>query len=218
MNLSSFSLPDSVQAICLSRPTNPSGNIISNEDFRLLSDLAKANNCFLIVDNAYGYPFPNITFSPIQMMFEEHIVHTFSLSKLGLPGVKTGIIVANDSVIEKMCTLNMASQLTVNNLGQYILLPFLQKEKLQYICDHLIKPFYEEKLKKALELIVYYWKDIPFRLHVCEGGFFIWVWFLDLPISDKELQKKLLLEGVLVTPGSEFFSAFIKRHYMASSN
>lgn len=48
---------ESVAAICASRPTNPTGNVLTDEEIRKLDKLARENNIPLIIDNAYGLPF-----------------------------------------------------------------------------------------------------------------------------------------------------------------
>ena len=56
------SVPD-VAAICVSRPTNPSGNVLTLEELVRLDDLARRRGVPLIVDAAYGLPFPGIQFA-----------------------------------------------------------------------------------------------------------------------------------------------------------
>ena len=57
-----LTVDDSIAAICASRPTNPTGNVLTDEEVEKLDQLAQANNIPLIIDNAYGTPFPNIIF------------------------------------------------------------------------------------------------------------------------------------------------------------
>jgi len=82
-------------AICISRPTNPSGNVVTDEELARLSDLAKQHDIPLIIDNAYGLPFPGvITNSAHLPKWDEQMVYSFSLSKVGLPSSRVGIFVA----------------------------------------------------------------------------------------------------------------------------
>jgi len=206
MRLPDLESINNLSMIYLSRPTNPSGNVISDDELEKVSDAAKAKGCYLVVDNAYGAPFPNITFTPVNLRFDDHIILTFSLSKIGLPGVSTGIIVAHEEVISRIAILNGVTKLTVPNLGQEMIYPLLEDKSIVPFCNNVIRDFYVRKLQKVQELILHYWKDIEYRLHVCEGGFFVWAWFPGLPISDIELQETLIREnGVCVIPGSYFF-------------
>ena len=44
--------------ICVSRPTNPTGNVITDEELLKLDALANQHGIPLVIDNAYGVPFP----------------------------------------------------------------------------------------------------------------------------------------------------------------
>lgn len=89
---------DSVAAICASRPTNPTGNVLTEKEIIKLDKLARQNNIPLIIDNAYGVPFPNIIFEKVDPFWNNNTILCMSLSKLGLPGVRCGIIIANEEV------------------------------------------------------------------------------------------------------------------------
>ncbi len=67
--------PD-IAAICASRPTNPTGNVLTDEEIARLSALAKRHGIPLIIDNAYGAPFPGIIFEPATPFWEPHVILT----------------------------------------------------------------------------------------------------------------------------------------------
>jgi len=54
--------PD-IGAICVSRPTNPSGNVITDSEVQALDRLARRHGVPLIIDNAYGLPFPGMVYA-----------------------------------------------------------------------------------------------------------------------------------------------------------
>lgn len=47
-----------VAAICVSRPTNPSGNVLTLDELQQLDALARRRGVPLVIDAAYGLPFP----------------------------------------------------------------------------------------------------------------------------------------------------------------
>ena len=57
---------ENTAAMCVSRPTNPTGNVLTDDEMSKLFSLAELNKIPLIVDNAYGEPFPSIIFTTIQ--------------------------------------------------------------------------------------------------------------------------------------------------------
>jgi len=50
--------------------------------------------------------------------------------------------------------------------------------------------------------------ELPFAMHSVEGSFFLWLYFQDLPVSGKELYRRLKKRGVIVVPGEYFFPGF----------
>jgi len=95
VNFDELEINDDIAAICLSRPTNPTGNVVTDKELDKLSMLAKQHNIPLIVDNAYGQPFPNVIYADANLIWTDDTVLCMSLSKLGLPGARTGIVIAN---------------------------------------------------------------------------------------------------------------------------
>ena len=81
---------EDIGAICVSRPTNPTGNVVTDQEIARLGDIARARGVPLIVDNAYGLPFPGIVFGDATLAWDEDTILCMSLSKLGLPGFAPG--------------------------------------------------------------------------------------------------------------------------------
>ena len=199
-------LDPSVSMLCLSRPTNPSANLVTDAEISQLSDLAAQHGIPLLVDNAYGHPFPNILFHPVETIWNESIIHTFSLSKLGLPGTRTGIVVAEKEIIRRLGVMNGGLVLAPGSLGQAILEPLLSNGELLGLCHDHVQPFYQRRSQHALALVDELFDDrIDYHVHVSEGALFLWFWFRDLPISDRALYERLKARNVLVVPGSYFF-------------
>ncbi len=91
VDFSRIELTDEIGAICVSRPTNPTGNVLTDHEIRKLSELARTNDIPLIVDNAYGMPFPDIVFTEAAAVWDRNTIFCMSLSKLGLPTLRTGL-------------------------------------------------------------------------------------------------------------------------------
>ncbi len=192
--------------ICVSRPTNPTGNVLTDTEIERLAGLAKERGIPLIIDNAYGAPFPNVVFEDIKPFWNEDIVLTFSLSKLGLPGTRTGIVVAHASVIEQISALTSVVGLANNNIGQAITRPLLENDELLRVSREIIRPYYLEKSRQALEWVREAFADrFPWSVHRSEGAFFLWLWFPELPVTSRELYRRLKARKVLIIPGEYFF-------------
>ncbi|MFZ3410383.1 valine--pyruvate transaminase [Vibrio chagasii] len=196
---------DSVAAICASRPTNPTGNVLTDEEVRKLDKLARENNIPLLIDNAYGLPFPNIIFEDVEPFWNENTILCMSLSKLGLPGVRCGIVIASEEVTQALANMNGIISLAPSSVGPAIANHMIEKGDLLRLSSEVIKPFYKEKSLRAVELLQEAIDDPRFRIHKPEGAIFLWLWFDELPITTMELYDRLKARGVLIVPGEYFF-------------
>lgn len=198
-------IEDHIGAVCVSRPTNPTGNVITDNELKQLAEITRAQNVPFIIDSAYGVPFPNMVFGQATPMWEEHIVLCFSLSKLGLPGVRTGIIIANTDIIERIRNANAIFSLAPGSVGPALVSDAIQSRELLTLCDNTIKPYYIHKRDEALAIIEHEMADLPVRIHQPEGAIFLWLWFEGLPICVQTLYERLKQRDVLVIAGHHFF-------------
>jgi valine--pyruvate aminotransferase len=195
-----------IGAICVSRPTNPTGNVLTDDEIARLSLLARDNLIPLIIDNAYGLPFPGAIFTDASPVWAEHVILTLSLSKLGLPGTRTGIVIARPEITEAVAAMTSVTGLANTNTGQQLVLPLLESGELLRLSREVIRPFYEERSQLALQ-----WLNESFdgmegwSVHRTEGSFFLWLRLEGLPVTTLELYERLKARKVLVVPGEHFF-------------
>lgn len=192
-------------ALCVSRPTNPTGNVISDDELQHIDELAQQYDVPLIVDGAYGTPFPNILFADIKPYWNANTILVLSLSKLGLPGARTGIVIANPHVINAFAKANTILNLACGNFGPALARNLLQDGKILKLSREIVAPFYRERMEKAVAIFKKHLGNLPYRIHKPEGAIFLWLWFKDLPISSEELYQRLKARGVLVISGHHFF-------------
>ncbi|EKA7393872.1 valine--pyruvate transaminase [Vibrio parahaemolyticus] len=200
-----LTVDDSVAAICASRPTNPTGNVLTDEEVRKLDKLTRENNIPLIIDNAYGLPFPNIIFEDVEPFWNENTILCMSLSKLGLPGVRCGIVIASEEITQALTNMNGIISLAPGSVGPALANHIIAKGDLLKLSSEVIKPFYKQKSQRAVELLQQAITDERFRIHKPEGAIFLWLWFDELPITTMELYQRLKARGVLIVPGEYFF-------------
>ncbi len=197
--------PD-IAAICASRPTNPTGNVLTDEEISRLSAIAKHHGIPLIIDNAYGAPFPGIIFTDATPFWDEHVILTLSLSKLGLPGTRTGIVIGPPEIIRALGSMSAIAGLSNPNIGQQITLPLIQSGEILKLSREIIRPFYQEKCRLARHAARKAFGDeMDWFMHVSEGALFLWFWFPGLRITSQELYERLKKREVLVIPGHHFF-------------
>ena len=200
-----------VGAVCFSRPTNPTGNVVTDQEVARLRDLANTQRIPLIIDNAYGTPFPNIIFSEAQPVWDENIILCLSFSKFGLPSLRTGIVIARKEIIRVVTRMTSVLSLAPGSLGPALAYDLVKSGSITQVSDEIIRPFYRKKAERAVaQLRKEVGEDIPLRIHKPEGALFLWLWFDNLPISSQELYQRLKAKGVLVVSGHYFFPGMEK--------
>ncbi|RBW43972.1 valine--pyruvate transaminase [Psychromonas sp. B3M02] len=205
VDFDALNITDDIGAICVSRPTNPTGNVLTDAEIEKLDKLAKQHNIPLIIDNAYGTPFPNIIFEEVKPHFNLNTILCLSLSKFGLPGARCGIVIANPEVIKAMSNLSGIMALSPGGIGPEIVLPLVKSKEIIELSDQVIRPFYKHKSEVAIKLLTEKINSENFRIHKSEGALFLWLWFKDLPITSHELYQRLKEKGLIVVSGHYFF-------------
>ena len=192
-------------AIAVSRPTNPTGNVLTDEEVQKLGELARHHGIPFILDSAYGGPFPNIVFPPASNLWDDNTIVCLSLSKLGLPGLRTGIIVANEQVIRAITAANAIVSLAPGSMGPALVSAMVENGNILNLSDNVIRPYYRDKVQQAVGWITDAMGNLPCRVHTPEGAIFLWLWFEGRPITSETLYQRLKQRGVLVIAGEHFF-------------
>ena len=205
INFDALEITGEIGAVCASRPTNPSGNVLTDAEIERLDALARENDVPLILDNAYGAPFPDIIFTRVRPVWNENIILCMSLSKLGIPAARTGIVVAREEIIDAVGKINGVMSLAPTGIGAALATDMVRSGEIISMSREQIRPFYQTRLESVVRQIHTEFKGLDYRLHKPEGAFFIWLWFPGLPITCRELYERLKRRRVLVVSGHHFF-------------
>lgn len=195
-----------VGAICVSRPTNPSGNVLRTDEIAALSEIASEHKIPLMIDNAYGLPFPNIIFTEdSEPVWNENIILSMSLSKIGLPSIRTGIIIARKEVAGAIANINAIAALASGSMGQALAEDLIKTGKLTDMARDYVRPFYKKKAEMTEEWIRSAFAGTEYFYHKIEGSIFCWLYLPRLSIPSKEFYAHLKEKGVITVPGEYFF-------------
>ena len=205
IDFNQLEVTDGDGAICVSRPTNPSGNVITDDEIAHLDRMAQAAGIPLIIDGAYGLPFPAMVNVAANPTWNANIVLCLSLSKLGLPGLRTGIVVADRAIIERLTAANAIFNLAPGSMGPALVTRLVEQRSLIALCQRHVTPFYRQRAASAVEQVRTLMGDLPVRVHRTEGSMFLWLWFDDPAINSDDLYRKLKARGVFVLAGHHFF-------------
>jgi valine--pyruvate aminotransferase len=205
LDVDNLTVGEDIGALCVSRPTNPTGNVLSDAEIDSLVAAAAARDVPLIIDNAYGMPFPNIVFTEVKPVWNDNIIMCMSMSKLGLPGLRTGVVVASEEIIDAVASMNSVLSLAVPSVGAVLLHELVESGRILDISKNIIQPYYKKKVTAALSWVHEFFAGTEYRVHRAEGALFLWLWFPGLPISSDELYRRLKARDVLVLSGHHFF-------------
>lgn len=206
VDFSGLEITRDTAAICVSRPTNPTGNVLTDGEMLGLEELAREHDIPLIVDGAYGTPFPDLMFTEATPRWTPQHILCLSLSKLGIPAARTGIVIADKPVIRALSGVNAIMNLATGSFGAMLAEPLVRSGEIISMSREKVQPAYRRKMEKAVAAFRdAMGEDYPWRVHTPEGAMFLWLWFPDLPISSLELYQRLKARGVLVVSGHYFF-------------
>jgi valine--pyruvate aminotransferase len=200
--LSSF---DDVSCMLVSSPSNPSGRVLEKYEREKLMAMCKAMNIPMIYDNAYGWPYPDIQFTGSEFEYDENMIITMSLSKIGMPGLRSGVVVAKPDIIEKLRCVNAVSQLSPNTISMYVLQKLIETRTINKITNTIIKPFYKDRSERMFDMLEKGFEGYPIYVHQSMGTMFMWIWAEGMPITSEKLYERLKNKGVLTLSGHHFF-------------
>ncbi|MCZ4603615.1 aminotransferase class I/II-fold pyridoxal phosphate-dependent enzyme [Streptomyces sp. Lzd4kr] len=196
-----------VGLMLLSTPSNPTGRCAAPDEIGNLVSAAEAHDVPLMIDNAYGAPFPRIGEVTAPPLRHERVINVFSLSKTGLPGERLGFAIADERYISPIVSFMANSTLHAPQLVQAALARALNSDVLDSLVALEIGPFYTQRRKFVRSLLTDRLPaDVAWRLHEGEGGMFFWVWVDEEWFDDLAMYEALKARGVFVVPGRHFFT------------
>ncbi len=205
-DFSQLQIGEDTGCVLFSRPCNPTGNVLTDEEVQKIAALAASYDAPVLIDSAYAPPFPALNFTEMTPVFGENILHCMSLSKAGLPGERIGIALGSEKYIGALESFQTNMCIHSSRYGQAIAAKAIASGRLADLATSVIRPYYQHKftvLEAGLNESMP--QDLPWYLHRGEGAIFAWMWFQDLPGTDWELYQALKQVGIIVVPGNSFF-------------
>ncbi|MBE6927083.1 MAG: pyridoxal phosphate-dependent aminotransferase [Ruminococcaceae bacterium] len=198
---------EKTRAILITNPGNPTGTFLHSDEVRLLADIAKENNLFLICDEVYREFIYDgaMTTAAILEDVQEHLVMIDSVSKrFSACGARIGALISRNKALIEGATKIAQARLSVATLDQ------VGAEAL-YDVDSSYFDATREEYRRRRDVCYAKMKQIP-GVVVAEpkGAFYM---MAKLPIDDAEDFQLFLLnefddngETVMFAPGSGFYA------------
>jgi len=200
---------------------NPQGTTLSFERRKQLLRFATECGAGIVEDNPYGdlrysgesvphlltletnrtFPGPRFDSSSESLATNPHsVIYIGSFSKVLMPGLRVGWVIAAPEVIEKLVQAKQSADLHTNSLGQHIVLDLLTQGYLEEFLPRL-KETYRQRRDAMLEALERFFpRDVSWTRP--DGGMFL---MARLPSVDATaLLPHALEQGVAYVPGEEF--------------
>ncbi len=197
------------RAIVITNPGNPTGVVLSEAERRVMVDIAKEHDLFLISDEVYR----EIVYGGRQvntmLQYEdaaENIVVVDSVSKrFSATGTRVGALVSRNKELMQQAEKISQSRLCISMLAQSGAAAMYNCLREDYFADVMAQ--YEERRKALVEGL----SKLPgVQFNSPEGAFYLMV---DLPVDSAEKFQYFLLEEyayegetVMITPAEGFYA------------
>lgn len=198
-------LPDSewrdVQLVYACSPANPSGSVMTMEDWKLLFELSERHGFAIASDECYSELYFDEARPPLGALEASHrlgrkdysgLVVFSSLSKRSnAPGMRSGFVAGDPKLLRDFLLYRTYHGSAMSLAVQQASIAAWRDEV--HVREN--RRLYVEKFRAVLPLI-----GTPLAASMPEGGFYLWI---RTPIDDREFARRLQHEyNVLVLPGS----------------
>jgi DNA-binding transcriptional MocR family regulator len=184
---------------------NPTGRCMTLERRLALLELTAAHGVMVVEDDIYGrlaYDAPSPP--PLYALDTQgQVIYVSSYSKVLMPGLRLGFVVAPQRWAERLLSLRRATDLCSPTLLQRTLALFLRNGGLKRHLRRVL-PIYRERRNTLVTALQ---RNLPpsVQWHQPQGGFCAWLTMPSYhPFSD--LEQALLRQGWAVAPGEVFLA------------
>ena len=186
-------ITDKTKVILVNSPNNPTGKILSENELKMIADIAEKKNIFIISDEIYD----NFSYDASYHSISEYtnnvlILNGFSKS-VAITGWRVGYALGPDILINEMIKLQQYSFVCAPSMAQYALLEYNKVD-----TDTILKEYREKR-----DIIYNGLKD-KFDLIKPDGAFYIFPKIPGNYNSATEFVEKAIENNVLIIPGNVF--------------
>lgn len=130
-------------------------------------------------------------------------IHTGSLSKTLLPGLRVGYLIASPELLKPLRALKQAADLHTCRMSQWQVLQWLGSERYARHLEE-VRAFYRERRDGFARALTRHFSNIA-DWQIPQGGLFFWL-RLKTPLDTRTLLDAALAQDVAFMPGEPFFA------------
>ncbi len=182
---------------------NPSGISYTEENRRELAKLLEKTSTFLIEDDPYGdLRFAGSPQPSFRNFLPDNTILLGSFSKVLVPGLRLGWIVAPPELMQKLLIAKQATDLHTSHFTQSMVYRYLQDNDPEEHIDTIINS-YGQQCKVMLDSIDQYFpSEVSYTKP--EGGMFLWA-TLPQGLAATDLFDLAVKDKVVFVPGDPFY-------------
>ena len=196
-----FKLEDNkIKIIILSHPSNPTGSILELEEYKILSEILKDKDLYIITDEVYeAFSYKKNYSIAMNKYLINKIIYIGGFSKMfSATGLRVGFVAASNRITNEIIKTHQYNVSCVNSISQYGVLEGLKYNL--YFVDLMKNEFVRRK-----DYCIDRLKKLDIEVVEPEGGFYIFASIKKINLSSEEFCTRLLEEyGVACVPGSSF--------------
>ena len=196
------------RAILITNPGNPTGVVLDSREMRMIADVAKQHDLFLICDEVYReFCYDDKFGVPTMAHFDDiddNLVIIDSVSKrFSACGARVGCVVTKNKELQQAILKFCQSRLSVATIDQI-------GAAALYSVDHSFFRDSKEEYRKRRDLVVSRLRQIPgVMVEEPMGAFYV---MASLPVDDSDKFQRWLLQDfedegdtVMFAPGAPFY-------------
>jgi len=199
---------DSINAVLLASPSNPTGTLIDNDELQKIADFCKAKGVFLLMDEIYhGLVYDKAPKTAVGLNDNTFVINSFS-KFYGMTGWRVGWIVSPKAYLENLNKLAQHTFLAAPTPGQYAALAAFNEETHEILLER------RDEFRARRDYLYDALDKIGFKMRVKpQGAFYIYADCSAFCEDSYEFACKVLQENhVAFTPGIDFGETGAKQH------
>jgi len=206
------------KVLILCYPNNPTGAVMSYEDWLPIAKLVEEHNLIVISDEIYAeltYDQKHVSFASLPGMKERTILISGFSKAFAMTGWRVGYACGNRDLIAAMLKIHQYTVMCAPTMGQIAALASLRigmddKEEMM------------DSYNKRRQMFIQGLREIGLPCHEPKGAFYAFPDITITGLSSAEFAQRLLTEaGVATVPGNVFGTGgegFVRCSYATSSN
>lgn len=187
--------------LILNYPSNPTGGIMTYEDWLPIAKVVEENDLIVIADEIYSeltYDHKHVSFASIPGMKDRTLLVNGFSKAFAMTGWRMGYVCGHSDLIYAMLKIHQYTVMCAPVMGQVAALEALKnglEEK-----DHMVESYNQRR-----RLIVQGLRDIGLACHDPQGAFYAFPSIASTGLSSEEFSQRLLMEArVAAVPGNAF--------------